>query len=587
MANLAPHGPTIRAIRLFQRRESTWELVNRVDWEPPPDRFVADSVPGEVGSVDVIIVDDLEKGAVTTAVVKRLHAKFPGARWYVRAKVLMPDWLRDNPEVKVELLVVGPEVAPQLSPFERWHERQRITSEALRVLGSVPNAKNVVLLSERREVIGKFCRDHDDQARVIWGGSPIVATPIRQIGWTDAFMAALVHYSNGGSRVTDVGNGPITSTHIEQALLAADQHGDVTKPPGTEVTGQSAQATISSHNYSWKVEAEEWRTAMLGIGLLEEPKGDNADPEKRTEQLQVWRASTQLRGYIACIDEKRNVLDEIGRNLRSFSRGTNARHLGIMLQSDPGSGKTHLARCLADAFQFTMLDCDIAQMVHREELFDFFDTVATEQSKDERKPLLVFVDEVNATLDGNAVYGAFLSPLESGVYERHGRRFQLRPCVWLFTGTKVSDAGREEKLSDLISRMSLVEKIDYQSLLDLHPGTSPLAVETRDTVKRKAQLEQVYLGASMINHYFPDVTQVDIELLKRFWALDPRSSPFREIRRIAASLRNVRHGQVTMRNLADRPGSPGVPSKDRLVTLVFQPDEPLTVSKDPIDDDQP
>ena len=47
----------------------------------------------------------------------------------------------------------------------------------------------------------------------------------------------------------------------------------------------------------------------------------------------------------------------------------------------------------------------------------------------------MFVDEINATLDGDDVYGAFLAPIEGGYYIRTGVKYKLRPCVWLFAGT--------------------------------------------------------------------------------------------------------------------------------------------------------
>jgi hypothetical protein len=188
--------------------------------------------------------------------------------------------------------------------------------------------------------------------------------------------------------------------------------------------------------------------------------------------------------------------------------------------------------------------------------------------------VLAFVDEINATVEGSSVFGAFLSPLESGVYSRRGLLFTLKPCVWLFTGTQVPSGGLEEKLSDFRSRMTLIEKIDYRSLLGLYPEDLPDGRARREAVMNAARLEQVYLGAAMINHYYPDVTQIDLRLLDRLHSLDPISAPFREIRQTAASLRNVRHGKVEMNNL---PESSPLRTEDareqatQLVNLVFKP----------------
>jgi hypothetical protein len=75
--------------------------------------------------------------------------------------------------------------------------------------------------------------------------------------------------------------------------------------------------------------------------------------------------------------------------------------------------------------------------------------------------------------------------------------------------------------------------------------------EERLEVTNHARLEQVYFGAAMILHHFPDVTKIEQRLLEAFSDLDPAKSPFRTIRQVAAMLKNVRHGRVTIENVAD------------------------------------
>lgn len=591
-------GPTIRAIRLYQLAKDDWELLYRVDWEPEPTepdpatlpandrrrRRDALREPEPDDDVPVLVIDDMEKGAIDEHVIKRLLDLYPNADWFVRAKELPPAWLELIPKARRRLFVIGPEIAPHRSPFERWHEQGSVTAEGIRVLNIVA-ARNVVLLSDRRELIGKFEIEHTtvDESefdyerldfRVISGKSEVPPTAIAQVGWADAVMAGLVH-----AMTRSTGNAArrgrahvVRSADIAAALRAADDPERGARPPGAAHLGSSPDPTIvRTEGWTWKREQDVWIQATHGFGLIgPEPVGDA--PDRR--ELHVWRASARLRGYIACIPEKLNILDAIGGSLRAFSRGSVARPVGVLVQSDPGTGKTHLARCLADAFGFTLLNCDIAQMVHREELFDFFDRVGTQQASDPDTPVLAFVDEINATIEGSPVYGAFLSPLESGVYARRGRLFTLKPCVWLFTGTKVASIGVEEKLSDFRSRMTLIEKIDYQSLLSLYPEGLPDGRVRREAITSAARLEQVYLSAAMINNYFPDVTKIDLRLIERFHSLDPASSPFREIRQTVVSLRNVKHGKVEMNNLPEssplRTADAREPAK-HLINLAFKP----------------
>lgn len=110
-------------------------------------------------------------------------------------------------------------------------------------------------------------------------------------------------------------------------------------------------------------------------------------------------------------------------------------------------------------------------------------------------PVFVFVDEINATLGSSLVYGAFLSALEAGNYMRRGRRFELKPCIWMFAGA-LENAGRSEgaeqkkKLDDFQSQLTMIERIDYQSMKKL-AGNGPLLPD-------QARREQVYL-ANLIN----------------------------------------------------------------------------------------
>lgn len=559
LRTLRPKAPTFRAVRLYHQRAGEWHIVSRADWEPPKrdDKEILEDLPYRP-KVPVIIIDDLEKGAVTKELVAKLAKAYPKANWYVRAKSLHPDWLyptgdpkKINPKIgkRLALFVIGPEVAPQLSPFEYWHHNGRITQEAMYFLDQV-QAQNVVLLSERRELIGKFKEETSEV--VIWGKSHVDPSALNQVGWADAVMAALVLYMNPPDSPEPV---RVTEETVAKALKVADGRRGVTGVPSiaSETHGPrkvEPASPTARKMLAWSSEAENWKLAGSNLGII-------------SGTLEVWRASTRLKGYIACIPEKLEILDEIGRHLRAFSRGSRERSLGILIQADPGAGKSHLAKCLSEAFDLELLACDVSQMVHREELFDFFDKVATRQVNSER-PVLAFVDEINTPIENSSVYGAFLAPLESNHYARRGQLHTLKPCVWLFTGTNAPVGERDEKHSDFLSRMTLTKRIDYTSLHDgahepakpsskkaEQPRVSSKSEPEKVKVRDAAQLEQVYFGAAMIIRHFPDVTEVDEGLLQAFHDLEPPSSPFRTIRQVAAMLKNVQHGRVTIRNVAD------------------------------------
>lgn len=260
--------------------------------------------------------------------------------------------------------------------------------------------------------------------------------------------------------------------------------------------------------------------------------------------LEVWRASTMLPGYIGIIQKKRDEIEKIWKRMLAISRqGDVSRHVSILIQADPGVGKTFLAQKLAEHLGFEPVQHDITQMIRRDDLLHFFDMIATKQAES-RKPILAFVDEINARLNGDQVYGAFLAPIEGGYYIRGGVKYRLRPCVWLFAGTGRDPAqGRiEDKYDDFESRLSLKAEIDFASLRAYYgeDGDSELAAQARK--------EQVYLGASMIHDAFPDVCEIEENVLHVFWQLPMDHAPARRIRKLAWSLENVQNRKVTLRN---------------------------------------
>jgi len=260
--------------------------------------------------------------------------------------------------------------------------------------------------------------------------------------------------------------------------------------------------------------------------------------------LEVWRASTILPGYIACIERKRDVITQIWKKMRAVNRQSDvSRHVSILLQADPGVGKTFLAQKLAGQLGFDLVQHDVTQMIRRDDLLSFFDMIATKQAES-RKPVLVCVDEINAPLDGDHVYGAFLAPIEGGYYIRGGVKYWLRPCVWLFAGTGRDEQQSriEDKYNDFESRLSLKVEIDYKSLSKYYGDDGHKQLEY------EASLEQVYLGAAMIHDAFPDVCEIEQTILNAFWHLPGDQAPARRIRKLAWSLENVQHRTVRWEN---------------------------------------
>ncbi|MCP4547144.1 MAG: AAA family ATPase [bacterium] len=534
---LNPASPTIRVIRLYHDQGDGLEQLSRVDWEPSSqhakvlqsrDQLSNLELPEE-GQVLSIVVNDLNKGVVTESLVLALARKYPEASWYVRTKKLKADWLEKLTEERhIRLLVLGPEVAALLRPWDRWLEKGRVTLEAKNALVEL-KGDNVVLISDQHEAIILL-----DRGKNLATGNPATRPSLlSQLGWPTALFGALVAQLQSS-------DSSLTRENIREALQTADTLAGITPPSRLRIREETRELTVSTVR-DWRKELAKWDDAWKGYGIIT----GAGEPQA----LEVWRAMGQLPGYVACTREKRQIIEEIGRALRKFKKTADPTHsLSILLQADPGAGKTYLAEALAHEFDFDLIRYDITQMLHREELLDLFETVATAQTGQARRPL-VFVDEINAPLENEQLWGAFLAPLEQGIYVRRGKKFGLNPCVWIFAGTKFREASNQpaDKLNDFMSRMSLIEKLDYDSLQQA--AFERAGKNAREQFIKEAQLEQVYLGAMMIRREYKDVREISRQILKHFYhGIDPAGAPARELRRLAQTLEDVQYGRVTVRN---------------------------------------
>lgn len=573
LVNLEPEeGRTTRVVRLYHNTGSGIEQVSRIDWELPTDERREPRLGGPFeqlpASVDAIVVHDLRKGVVTPELIEALKIKYPEADWYVRRKGLDTPWLSTIGK-RLRLLLIGPEILNMRNPWRRWQTRKRLTHLAFELLQEIRQSRlpklqdapdtgtphdaphlSIVLLSDFRETIALT----EENARCLTTVGVEVVDPLGQVGWSSAFFGAMVY------KLRSMQRGPtascVTKDVIESAVKAANRH----RYPLRNIHSPQDSPAFPINEIDWIAERQAWEDAQRRLGIIDDPD-DDADVDSASPRLEVWRGCMALPGYVACIPEKSQIINNIGRHLRHFNRNAaTSRSVSILLQADPGTGKTFLAKLLADIFDFKLVKWDITQMVARSDLLDLFDSVATEQAN-QRKPVLVFVDEVNALLAGSHVYGAFLAPLEEGSYVRHGKAFNLQPCVWLFAGTGF-DSGHQpkaEKVEDFKARMTFIAEFDFATLKARSAEDAQLILDARR--------EQVYLGAFLIRQLYPDVTHVSRDVLKRFYDLNPAQAPARIIRNLIMKLRNVQYGMITGKNCES--WGPPIPDNEPLVQLVF------------------
>jgi hypothetical protein len=308
--------------------------------------------------------------------------------------------------------------------------------------------KNVVLTSDNLEVVALL----DNSCFIV--PSELKDAKLEKVGWTTALFASLGYEMIISDPVTDA------IQKIKRAWKNAHDHSgvklpDVLRPPSNT---DASKKGSSSNDWSEKWQPTEWveidrrwKAAQRGIGII----------NKNGRTLELWRAKTDLPDYVVCEKNKRETIQRIWRVVSNFKVRPD-KNIGILLEADPGVGKSYLAEKLANQLKLPFIKNDISQMVEREDLLNFFDIIAARQAEEDSS-IFVFVDEINATLGGSPVYGGFLTPLEAGKYMRQGRLCELKPCIWMFAGTPEKSADKE-KMEDFRSRLTVIEQIGFRSL---------------------------------------------------------------------------------------------------------------------------
>jgi len=549
---------TLHVTRHYRKTIAGIEQFNRFDWpgvlppQMPPDevvRIARQRLKGQ--TIDVIVVNDLGKGVVSPELIEALQDDFRTARWVVRTKVLSrlrgaDEFFEPLIRKKVlELFVVGPELATEVNPFDSWLIGRRLTDIALDALQHLPG-RHVVILAGNRRIVGRL-----NNGELALAGTSALQAP--RLLHPSSAVATLTHelvIRHLGRRAEDASAEDVASAlsraedltdrfpGVESGEVEEEEEGEDDAPAAIR-NGPDRDARPGIR---WRVtaraladEAAEWHDAKRGLGIV-------ADGTRQAH-LAVWRAETQVLGYIALMQAKREILTRIGAAIRSYVASEARRSLSIRVRADPGAGKSVLARRLASAFKLELIEANIAQMTRREDLLDLFDAIATRQQEHPSEKLLVFVDEIDGEIEDSNVYDAFLAPLEEGYYWRGTKKSSLRPSVWLFVGSGGKPGANQ--VSDFKTRIGLDISLRMDDLRGWVPNeVITLGAQRQNDPHEDAQLEQVYLIAAIIGAEFKDAQSVERRVLEHFSNAEPADTNSRTIRKWAEAHLRVANGVV-------------------------------------------
>lgn len=589
---------TTRIIRIYTNDGTGNVIYDRLDWEPktPVGQFVSGDVEWKEKlekleqliqnklngrPVRAVIIKDLQKGAINTEIINWISSmKLGNPAWFISSKRWKPGWLVDNLGDKVDLRLV---MIPQVAAETAIRKSQKLTCwithsgrpskeavDAIEELATLTRAKTLVILPDKFSALACKC----EAGKVLSCAVQSQVMPERvtvEMGYASivfpALIACMSDYFDEQLDLEGQMNLAFRAAHewvegeAQRVLDPGKWQSDPAKwaPDRTQALAQIRARLHRQKQLDpikqfgqvkskvWGEESREWKEALSDVGIIK--RGSR-------KVIELWRAMPEVEGYVCCEETMRDDLRRLLRGIQSFAKQPR-HHASCMLVASPGSGKTFLAKRLAETAGLQFIPFNITQMRAKADILECLDTIVAVQARNSGSPFLVFIDEINAKLENAFVYGAFLTPLEDGTYVHSGRTFTIRPCVWVFAGTRQPNtssvpgvngrsAGTEapEKGSDFVSRLTL-------GLVNLTSTKGTKTAKRKHARPDNAAIERVYLGVNMLRHEFPDVRSVSELVLRAFSEL-PEGTSVRDIKHFVRRFSDIQYGEVTARSVPDR-----------------------------------
>ena len=527
-------------------------------WLPyplPKKDDVAKSLAEELSSithVDAVIIKDNGKGVVSRALIKLLmehdaftHLKLKERPWFIQTKRWEPTWLKDLlGHVNIPLLVYHSVALQSCPDVETWlTAHQGVAPKALEQLVNIHKCSNkqkgirlcvalpgyfsaIALASKEEEKVELLFQPRSNpngvhleactgSATAIFAALTygLLQSPEDMISprflIEGALRVAQYWTQSEYSRLVDA-DRCVAPKELVLSLAKpneADEGKTYHKISLLTPTIDKHGKTILDHADLPSVgtvvgfddivpELNRWHESSTQCGLSKDKSG--------RWYLELSRATIELSGFVCVAPDRRRQLARLIKEIKAFDP-QHSKSLSGLILAKPGSGKTTLVGSLARDLGLNLLSYNITNMMTFDDLLFSFDQIVTSQLENRGKKLLVFVDEVNAHINKQAVYEAFLTPLEDGYYVRSGTKRMIQSCIWLFVGTgTLKDIENDSKGSDFTSRMSL----DPIRMSDVPKAEEP-----------HLYIENIYVGAIFARKEYPWLDELDHEVIAVLGAL--------------------------------------------------------------------
>ncbi len=484
--------------------------INRIDWINKLDDSTGDKLSIEellgkdvdfTGMVIHIIVEDHGMGVLSSKTINQLFNflntfKYQEVCWHIRTKMENPDWLKalfiniqhyGNENNCIETIVNDFKIQQKEKGIRKpWFEKT-ISRSSLELLGQMvgspyylhenprpvefPNiAKSAAILFEDNSIVGierietsKRSGTHRYRC-FLYDNSKKISQPLT-IGRTRKFFTAIVIKKIIGSIVGvppkkfhEICNEASNFAYYWSELLREKwNEGNLNVFNYSEIidaifhkdsyfnNSLNDKSTLSNYDDLWK----RWNESSKYQGIINQKSFD------------LWRGFGSLDDYITIGGSKRNAINDLINEIYKFSKQVSPEYsLSCLITAAPGWGKSFLAKCAAKKFKLEYLEFSVSQMATTKDFIGCLATISSVQSRNKDKKLLVFIDEINAEVEGHSIIPLMLSPIWDGVFINEGRSYRIDPCIWLFASTSdlnaLSDSKnpKNNKGSDFASRLN-------------------------------------------------------------------------------------------------------------------------------------
>ncbi|MCP4713015.1 MAG: AAA family ATPase [Planctomycetes bacterium] len=576
---------------MANRQQKIKEAIKK--WLAPEEKF------------HIVVVDDHNKGYITPELIQTLfeHDKLQGAHWYIRSRKSEINWL-DIVKSQTKLVFFGPrdlqlerdswfigtelsmeaiswlseraglkiekeEIYTQATEGRIEYVYQDLKDEKYTSISQYDGSYGVVAFHDDNKIAafipqGLVFQDKKNKGEFqvgpyLFSSRKQIGSPAIRIGRGSVLFSALIW------SLEYQGREGLCNEDFELALSRANQWCKDTmeelrqnyyyKDKDLNLRKHFPTALVkTSEDTSFKVErsllddcVDHWNSAL---NLEKKCLITDENPQLiYPEKFEIWRGWSSVEEYIAISDDHRKSIEKLRQAVSEFKlTDTPSRSLNIIVWGRPGWGKSFLVQRLAQQMDIEYREFNITSLSSISDLMSCFDTISSVQTQKPSKPLLVFWDEINAELAGRPVYSYFLGPIDNGVYRRGGQTFQLKPCIWVFAGTRnidphdgvpaVSIEG-QNKASDFVSRIN-------GPIIKLH-GESVRPVNKNIYM----ELEQLYMSVSIIKRRYPEILVISKNVLTYFKAISPKHG-VRSLEFIISKLKNVNHGKLNVTSLPEK-----------------------------------